>query len=961
MEKIRNKLISLLHRLTTQAFFRSLRIKVILGVSLILVVVMGTFTYYDAVTRVKFYLKKQEERAFDISDTVMKGIEYPMLDGEMEDVQAILQKLGMLGGLEVVNLCDLTGTIRYSKDPDNIGKVSESEITRKALRSKALIKGLELHGGKKIFSHALPIHNEKPCFKCHGSEKDILGVLMVGIDWGPIEERIAALRNREITLAVISLLIVAFFLIRWLSKYITQPIFKVTGFADEVSRGNLNVQLDLGEKVKCWEMERCDRTDCPAYGKTDVMCWYTDSTHCKGEPSGKFPEKLEECRKCIVYRTHVGDEIVQLGDSFAHMLNNMREMYEKISSFSKDLELQVAKRTEELEQKTVELERANIELKMLDELRSTFLANMSHELRTPLNSIIGYTDLLLDRVDGDITKEQANSLTKVHNNAKNLLKLINDVLDMSRIESGRVELDLRTINLQDIIQTTVSTFEPLIDKKGLMIHLDFDERAPLAYADPDRVRQVVTNLLDNAIKFTSEGSITLSIRPSEIGIEKNQPPKLVEVCVSDTGIGIREEDINKLFDKFTPLDISATRPYGGVGLGLSICKGLVEVQNGSIWAKSKYGEGSRFCFTLPVKEEGHEEEHIEINAEIIERIAQYFKKPMEVLLQQPQSEGRLIRCWEYHRCAQTACPAYGDTDLRCWLKLGTYCRGLRIINNPEEKAHICKDCDIIKTMMGERPHKKKGQRYRQNKGKKTILTVDDHAETIELIRKYLQQDYQVVGVLEGDRAVEKAREIKPFAITLDILMPGKDGWETLQKLKETPETQDIPIIILSIMDNKKLGFSLGAAEYLVKPINKEVLLKKLRKLERIIEAKEVLVVDDKPDQVELISKILKEEGYQITKAYDGEKAIESIKHSKPDLVILDIMMPKVSGFDVIEHLKAGENTKEIPIIVITGKELTREQIDVLNGRVEKIVKKGTLGVEGILEEVRNTLDKFNQR
>ena len=251
---------------------------------------------------------------------------------------------------------------------------------------------------------------------------------------------------------------------------------------------------------------------------------------------------------------------------------------------------------DDLEQKTTELEQANIELKKLDELRSSFLANMSHELRTPLNSVIGYTELLSDRIDGDINKEQENSLTKIHNNAKNLLTLINEILDMSRIESGKVELDLSAVDVQDIIQTTISSLEPMINKKPLIIDTDFGENLPLAYADPDRVRQVVANLLGNAIKFTSEGRITLSARPS-------QTHKFVEICISDTGMGIREKDFDKLFNMFTPLDISATRPHGGEGLGLSICKRLVEMQNGNIWVKSKYGEGSKFCFTLPAKEE----------------------------------------------------------------------------------------------------------------------------------------------------------------------------------------------------------------------------------------------------------------------------------------------------------------------------------------------------------------------
>jgi len=550
MEKIEKNHISFLRRLSTIILFHSLRTKIILGVSLILILVIGSFTYYETKTRMQFHLKKQEERAFDISNAVMKGIEYPMLDGEMDDVQEILERLGMLEGLEVVKLCDLLGTIRYSSNLAYIGKVSESVISMKALCNNTLIQGLELHRGKKVFSHAIPIRNEKACFKCHGSKKDILGVLTVGINWGPIEKRIEVIRNREIILAVISLLIVTFFLIRWLSKNITQPLLKVTEFANEVSRGKLNARLSLGKKTKFWGMDKL----------------------------------------------HVGDEIVQLGDSLTHMLKNMREMYEKISLFSKDLESQVAKRTGELEQKTTELEQANIELKKLDELRSTFLANMSHELRTPLNSIIGYTDLLIDRVDGDITEEQDKSLTKVHNNAKNLLNLINEILDMSRIESGRVELDLREVDLQDIIQTTISSLEPMIHKKALLIDMVFDENLPLAYADPDKVRQVVTNLLHNAIKFTSEGSVTLSVRPS-------QTPKFVEICISDTGMGIREEDLDKLFDMFTPLDISATRSHGGVGLGLSICKRLVEMQGGNIWVESKYREGSEFYFTLPVREE----------------------------------------------------------------------------------------------------------------------------------------------------------------------------------------------------------------------------------------------------------------------------------------------------------------------------------------------------------------------
>jgi len=403
---------------------------------------------------------------------------------------------------------------------------------------------------------------------------------------------------------------------------------------------------------------------------------------------------------------------------------------------------------DELEEKTGELEQANIQLKRFDELKSTFLANMSHEIRTPLNSILGYTDLLLDRVDGYITDEQENSLTKIHRNARHLLTLINDVLDISRIESGRMELDLKPVNVKDLIRETVSALDPLLDNKGLVLETAFDEGLPLAYADRDRVRQVVTNLVDNAIKFTSEGRITVRAKASEMGVRKDKRAKFVEVCISDTGRGIRKRDLNRLFDKFRTLDTLATSQYKGAGLGLSICKGLIEMQEGKIWVESKYGQGSTFCFTLPVE-----------------------------------------------------------------------------------------------------------------------------AEAAKL-------DYEEAGIGE---------ELKPS--------------------KVAAETR-------------------------------------------------VLVVDDEPDQVTLISKILREQGYQIAKAYDGQEAIESVKRSQPALIILDLMMPNVNGFDVIEYLKGREETKVIPIIVLTAKELTRKQTQDLHGKVERIVKKGILSMEEILEVVRSTLETF---
>jgi PAS domain S-box-containing protein len=212
--------------------------------------------------------------------------------------------------------------------PANIGKVDNSKVAKKALRTSSLVKGLEVLGGEKVLHHAMPIPNEETCYKCHGAEKKILGVLTVGISWTPIEERIAALRNREITLGIVSVIVVGFFLTLFLSKYITRPLATLTRLANEISRGKPG--FEFGRTLKCWEVEKCDKTDCPAHGNTEIMCWYVDGTHCKAQPSGKFPEKLDMCQKCQVYKTHVGDETVELADSFKHMLYKLKASKEEL-------------------------------------------------------------------------------------------------------------------------------------------------------------------------------------------------------------------------------------------------------------------------------------------------------------------------------------------------------------------------------------------------------------------------------------------------------------------------------------------------------------------------------------------------------------------------------------------------------------------------------------------------------
>ncbi|MEW6420037.1 MAG: response regulator, partial [Nitrospirota bacterium] len=641
------------------------------------------------------------------------------------------------------------------------------------------------------------------------------------------------------------------------------------------------------------------------------------------------------------------DEIGVLGNTFNYMVK-------RISSFSKDLEAEVARRTKMLREKTVLLESANRELKELDRLKVSFLANMSHELRSPMNSIIGYTQLLLEEIDGPINEEQAKSLQKVERNAQYLLQLINDVLDMSKIEAGKIELAFKKLNLKDVLESVTAVFEPSITKKGLTLTISLDEGLPQIYADEDRLRQILINLLSNAIKFTNQGGITISAKPSERGIRQGESPLFVEVCIEDTGIGIKDEDIGKLFDKFVQLEKSITRQYEGTGLGLSIARGLVVLHKGVIWVTSKYGEGSKFCFTIPIEKEILEKPVKPIIEPMMaEALAKYFNKPVETFLKEPEFAGVPMRCWEFTKCGQVNCPAYESKESRCWLVHGTHCVGMKIASYPE-KVNFCKRCDLLQSLIIG-PEKEEAELPKEEVIKKTVLAIDDNPDAIDIISKYLGKDYKVVGLSSGEGAVEKAKEISPLAITLDIMMPKKDGWQVLQELKSEPETQDIPVIVLSIVDEKKLGFSLGAAEYIIKPFEKQVLLRKLKNLEKMTLIKKVIVVDNETDTIKSISNVLREEGYQVTVAYNSKDAIKSIQASMPDLIVVNLSMPEGSGLDVIEYTRTDEKVKNIPLILLTHKDLTEKEIDELDGRIHGILNKGVLTEGEILKILKDTI------
>jgi PAS domain S-box-containing protein len=490
-------------------------------------------------------------------------------------------------------------------------------------------------------------------------------------------------------------------------------------------------------------------------------------------------------------------------------------------------------------------------LKEVDQLKSQFLANMSHELRTPLNSIIGFSRVILKGIDGPVTDMQQQDLTAIYNSGQHLLGLINDILDLARIEAGKMELNFEEVHLSEMIHSVFSTAKGLVKEKQIQLVENVPSDMPTIRGDTMRVRQVLLNLISNAAKFTDEGSITVETR-----VQKAPNGKLEALInVVDTGPGISPEGQERLFKAFSQVDGSATRKSGGSGLGLSICANLVQLHSGRIGVSSVEGSGSTFWFTMPL-----------------------FDQPVEQI--------------------------------------------------PQDK--------------------------------KVILAIDDDPQVISLYERYLTpQGYHVVALSEPGRAKERIKELKPYAVTLDIMMPNIDGWSVLMDLKSDPSTRDIPIIICSIVEQTDKGFNLGAADYLVKPILEDDLVHALDRLNRKGSIQRVLVIDDDPNDLRLIEKILNEHGnYKPILAEGGRKGWEILNTNPPDAVILDIFMPEMDGFTILEKLREVPALHDIPVLVVSGGGLTNEQQKQLAEYGKRLIAKGSLKENDLLASIEDALKRI---
>ncbi|HWR26128.1 MAG TPA: response regulator [Methanosarcina sp.] len=527
-----------------------------------------------------------------------------------------------------------------------------------------------------------------------------------------------------------------------------------------------------------------------------------------------------------------------------------------------------------------------IEAETANRAKSEFLATMSHELRTPLNSIIGFSDLMIGGNVGDIAPMQKKFLGNISTSGKHLLGLINNILDMSKIEAGKMELNSELFAVKDLFTEVEQLISPLVEKKGLKVEFSREEKLTTIYADKIRFKQILFNLASNAIKFTpTGGKITISSKVKE---------EIAQFSVTDTGIGISEEDKQKLFKPFTQVDSSISRKYEGTGLGLVLVKKFVELHGGNISCESEVGKGTTFTFEIPLKFASSEESTPEVKADNTKNIPEQLS-------------------------GQTCEQVSGQTSEK-------------IVNVPQ----------IIKS-----PN--------SNNNEPLILIVEDDPASRELLETTLAHEgYRVATASNGKAALELADKMKPFAITLDIMMPGMNGWEVLKRLKLKERTNDIPVIITSMLDDRKLGVIWGAVEHFTKPIPKDELLATLEKIKQK-DAKtslKVLVVDDEKSAVELIDAMLDKKEFNVLKVYGGREAIDLAFKEKPEVIILDLMMPESSGFDVIKALKNNPDTIDIPIIVCTAKDLDSNDIKELSGNVSNIMHKGMFTEEELLECIK---------
>jgi signal transduction histidine kinase/CheY-like chemotaxis protein len=492
--------------------------------------------------------------------------------------------------------------------------------------------------------------------------------------------------------------------------------------------------------------------------------------------------------------------------------------------------------------------------------KSQFLANMSHE------AIIGYSEMLQEDAEEEGLDHLAPDLEKIREAGRHLLDLINGVLDLSKVEAGKMELYLERVQVSSLVSQAESTIRPLVEKNGNTLDVVLDDELGEMWTDITKIRQSLFNLLSNAAKFTENGKVELEARRPVL-----DGRNWIEFQVSDTGIGMTAEQKDKLFQPFTQADASTTRKFGGTGLGLAITKEFCELLGGKITFESEIGKGSTFTLHVPADPEALEQE---------------------------------------------------DED--------SAIAEVRIAAGGSSLEHL--------------------------EDKPLVLVIDDDPAVHEILSRSLtKRGYRVEGTRNGKDGLRLARELRPAAITLDVLMPEMDGWSVLSTLKSDLELAEIPVVMLSIVDNKPLAYSLGAADYLAKPLDRERIASVLGKITATAPDREVLVVVDDPPAHCLVCELMESDGWTVLRAVTEPDALEHLRQANPQVIILDLVMQEMDPFDFIERLRSSTEWREIPRILLTPRDLDNEDRARLDGSVERVIQRAAMTPEGLLEEIRTRI------
>ena len=535
------------------------------------------------------------------------------------------------------------------------------------------------------------------------------------------------------------------------------------------------------------------------------------------------------------------------------------------------------------EQKQRELELREARDKALEASRakSTFLANMSHELRTPLNAVIGYSEMLIEEVE--LARDQegnaelspeflVSDLTRIQTSGNQLLALVDDVINLAKIEAGKVDVHYDMADVDEIFDRVETTLRPMADSNGNTLVVDVDDEVKTMRTDATKVRQILFNLGSNACKFTEDGTVTLGA---------SREADRVVLTVSDTGIGMDEEELESVFEAFSQADTSSTREFDGSGLGLTLIDHFTGLLGGGINVASTPGEGTTFTVWLPDESQDADGEREDDDGE------SNWQPPQ---IDEPTGLGESSQTWR-----SSAEPRSGDT----------------------------------------------------------VLVIDDDVDVRTLVTRVLERaGFDVVTASDGPQGLTLAREVEPAVITLDIMMPGMDGWEVLSELRGDPVLAATPVVLLTMVSERSRGKAAGADHYMMKPIDRSQLIEVLDEYRRGDDDGEILVVEDDEPTRSLMRRTLESSGWSVATAVDGQEAMEIVAERPPQVVLLDLMMPRMDGFEFLTRIRADDEFPELPVIVVTAKELTSQDRDDLDGEVVDIVQKGAYNTDELLDQIQ---------